>query len=83
MPQSGLLLFVVLLVAVLCYVVRLERGTRPEKSSAVTTFRETETVVLVSVQALAFVGVLFAVVCVLLSSHTPDVRRLVRAERGS
>lgn len=79
---SGLLLFVVLLLPGLAYVVRLERGTRPGKSSGITAFRETVTVVVASVLALSFVGLLFGVARTITPSHTPDVGRLVRAERG-
>jgi hypothetical protein len=73
---SGLLLFVALLTPGFCYLVRRERLAAGRRLSP---FRETIAIVFTSVVALSIALGLFALVHLLLPTHTPDIGRLVRA----
>lgn len=77
MPTTlvGLLLFVVVLAPGFCYLLRQEhaRGAR-----TVSPFRETVTLVVISLGCAAAIGVTFGILRILLPSYTPDIGAFVR-----
>jgi len=77
MPTTlvGLLLFVVVLTPGFCYLLRQEhaRGAR-----TVSPFRETVTLVVISLGCVAAIGATFGIVRILIPGHTPDVGAFVR-----
>jgi hypothetical protein len=75
----GLLIFILTLAPGFLYLVVAERGKRPFRK--ISAFRETSTLVLISVAADLAVLLLFAMCRVLISEHTPDFGRIVREPR--